>query len=211
MLETLLRQLQQAQTQQGGCAYCALEHYQVSRYLMGVANDGVNNIPLRQRLQQQGGYCLRHCQAFNVHSHVLSSAILLDAFVSSRLARVEAGKRPQVIACEACSIEDSTRKLIRDTLGRYRNDSQVQQLLQDFPPCLPHLESFAPKLPAPLRQTLVAQHQPLRHNLAELIRKHDYRFQQESISDAERGSIQAALRVLGAAESSAKDPEAEKG
>ncbi|MEM6430979.1 MAG: hypothetical protein AAF708_17210, partial [Deinococcota bacterium] len=86
------------------CAVCRLLEARSLRYLEGIARDGVNDIPLRQRLRSQGGYCARHAKLFAAQSLLLPTAILLKDMLDARLERVVSGTT-KPIRCEACQLE----------------------------------------------------------------------------------------------------------
>jgi hypothetical protein len=194
--KALLHQLEQA-NQQEGCLLCVLERQQIERYLEGVANDGVNNIPLRKKLLQRGGYCAAHSAVFAALASPLSAAILLESFVVQRLDNAAAGKRPLQVNCEACEVGQNARASFARSIQRHRKSSELQEQLLKSELCLSHLELVCQAMPEPLRTQLVARHATLRQNLQELIRKYDYRFSHEKISEEEIGSIKAVVRLLG--------------
>ena len=194
----LLRELTAANDKAEGCSLCWLERRQVTRYLTGVANDGVNNVPLRQKLAERGGYCAPHCRNFAEIANPLSGAILLEAFLSLRLKRSHQGKRPVKLRCEACEAAEKTRETFRKNIKQHRKSEEVQGALVEADLCLTHLELACQVLPEAARTRLVAQHDGLKKNLAELIRKHDYRFTDETITEEEKKSIAGALELFGA-------------
>lgn len=194
--EFLLRELKGAQAKEVDCTFCWLERYSVQRYLTGVANDGVNNVPLRLKLAERGGYCPAHCAEFADIANPLSGAILLEAFLKRRLSRAAAGKRPRSPDCEACDVARSTERSFSKSVRQHRRSAELQTLLLELPLCLHHLERVSRQVPA-LRKPLSARHDDLRRDLAELIRKHDYRFSDESVSENEKKSIQRALELFG--------------
>ena len=179
------------------CSLCWLEQRQVTRYLTGVANDGVNNIPLRQKLAERGGYCATHCHDFAEIANPLSGAILLEAFLSLRLKRSLNGKRPVKLRCEACEAAEKTRQTFHKNIKQHRKSEKVQQVLTEADLCLMHLELVCQVLPGTARERLVSEHNDLSENLSELIRKHDYRFSDESLTEAEKRSIAGALELFG--------------
>ena len=193
----LLHDLEDASKQTEGCILCFLERRQVSRYLEGVAADGVNNIPLRQKLSSRGGYCAPHSAAFAALASPLSAAILLESFVTLRLGRAAQGKRPVPLRCEACEVGVKTRQSYVKSVARNRAAPELHKVLLAGNLCLDHLELLCKNLSAEVRNALVAQNDGLLQNLAELVRKYDYRFQNETITDEEKRSIKTALRLLG--------------
>ncbi len=178
------------------CLLCAYEKYQAKRYLEGIANDGINDPPLRIRLRNKGGFCGRHTAEFVEEARVLSSAILLEAMLSYRLDRARFGKRPIVVNCEACEVELKTRDNLTKTIKRSRDDKALLDFLFQSESCVGHLELICQQLPEQVRHRFVDKHFKLLKNLAEVIRKHDYRFVSEGISEEETQSIKQALDLL---------------
>jgi hypothetical protein len=195
--EAFWHQLRVARERDAGCSLCGLERYQARRYLEGIASDGVNDPPLRDRLVRQGGYCVRHSREFVALSLLLPSAILLEDVVGYRLRHARQGKRANKLHCAACEVEHKVRTAIAKSVRRHRHEAVLHELLLAGTLCLPHLELVCPELPEPVRQKLIDAHQGLLHDLAEVIRKHDYRFTHEPISAAESASVKAALALLG--------------
>ncbi len=195
-VEALLHQLQEAKEATASCPLCWLETRQVSRYLQGVANDGVNNVPLRLKLAERGGYCAAHSRDFAELASPLSAAILLESFLQLRLKRAAQGKRPLQLRCEACEVAAKTRETLRRNLKRHQNLSSIQDFLLNVPLCLTHTELLGSVMPASTRARMLARQDKLLADLAELIRKFDYRFVHESRTPDEVQSIQRALDIL---------------
>lgn len=177
-----------------GCALCWLESRQVSRYLQGVANDGVNNIPLRLKLEKRGGYCAEHLAQFVALASPLPSAILLDAFLKIRLRNAAAGKKPITPDCEACEVKANTRHSLAKNIKRRKREEAVLERLVAAQLCLEHVELACRALPEQARAPLIAQHDELLGHLREVIRKHDYRFSDEVMTAEEKESIRKGLR-----------------
>lgn len=166
-----------------------------ARYLRGIAQDGVNDIPLRQRLRRAGGYCQRHAVMFAENSLLLPTAILLQDLLQTRLARIANGeKRP--IVCKACQVEAAYAKQIIRFVKRHRKKLEVQAQILALPWCFAHLEALAHVLPTPMRTQLVDRFAETDAQLGEVIRKHDYRFTDETISEQERDSMRVVLEHL---------------
>ena len=194
MSDWLLRQIEIGSEASSVCALCGLEKHAARRYLEGVANDGVNNIPLRQRLARKGGYCGRHYEVFVEEAHLLSSAILLEDFLERRLGNALAGRTTR-ITCEACEAEADMRRAVRTGLKRSRKDTKLHKALERTPLCLTHLELVCAALPKEARERLVERHRDLRARLAEVVRKHDYRFS-GSVTKEEARSVREALALF---------------
>ena len=194
MSDWLLRHIEIGSEASSLCALCGLEGHAARRYLEGVANDGVNNIPLRGRLARKGGYCGRHCEVFVKEAHLLSGAILLEDFLERRLENAAAGRTTR-ITCEACEAEADMRRAVVTSLKRSRKDEALHEALQKTPLCLTHLELVCAALPK-ARERLIERHRDLRARLAEVVRKHDYRFS-GSVTKEEARSVREALELFG--------------
>jgi hypothetical protein len=179
-----------------GCLLCTYERHQARRYLLGIANDGINDPPLRIRLRNKGGFCGRHTEEFIEQARVLSSAILLEAMLSHRLERARFGKRPVTVKCEACEVELKTRDNVAKSIKRSRDDVALLEFLFQGEVCVGHLELICQQLPEPSRHRFIDKHFQLMQNLSEVIRKHDYRFVSEGINEEETQSIKQALNLL---------------
>ena len=192
MPDAFYHQLDEALSAAKGCALCWLEARQVSRYLQGVANDGVNNIPLRLKLEKRGGYCGEHLAEFVELASPLPSAILLEAFLKLRLRNAAKGGRPISPDCEACEVSAKTRSSLAKNVKRRKREAELYGRLCRAGLCLEHLELVCRELPAEVRARLIAQQDELLHQLAEVIRKHDYRVN-EALTEAEKASIKRGL------------------
>ena len=194
---SLIYDLETAVAQGERCALCWLEQRQVSRYLEGVSNDGVNNIPLRLRLAKRGGYCAEHSQQFADLAHALSSAILLESFLKQKLENAMAGKRPIRVDCEACEIKADNRKSYAQSLQRLNKKPEIQDLLLRARLCASHVEIASHRAPPFFAAELVSAHDELMHKLSEFVRKYDYRVAGKELhTEEEKQSIKHALKLL---------------
>lgn len=204
-MESFIHELKEAAARGAVCLLCGMETHQSDRYLEGIIADGVNDPLLRRELTRRGGYCPRHLGRFAALAHPLAAAIVLHGLLSSSLERAARGRLGGPIDCPACEVEARTRRSVTASLKRGRADAGVQGALADAPLCALHLELAAQAVPA-LRTALASRHEGLLHALAELIRKHDYRFAHEWIGDEERAAVVRTLALLGAEARSPDDP-----
>lgn len=193
----LLHELQEAAARSPACLLCELEQQQAEGYLEGIIADGVNDPKLRAELRARGGYCAPHLTRFLTLAHPLAAAIVLQDLLELRLARVSQGKAMGRLRCPACEVETRARKSLVASLKKRRDDAAVEAALRRASLCVLHLELAAQAVPA-LRESLARRHDALLAALAELVRKHDYRFAHEAISDAEKASLAETARLFGA-------------
>jgi hypothetical protein len=205
-----------------GCALCRLEQDHVQRYLDGFMYEDVTDVDLRAKMRAAQGFCRQHAaQAIRVRDSLGLAIIYQDIlsnvnkemrqFVSDvwlptssflrrepsagkRLARHITARR----SCPACAVRNEMSEAGLKTLATHVADSELGAAFQASDGlCLPHLRRALavagdPAVVAALvnRQSQVIER--LNAELAEFIRKHDYRFRHEAMA-GERDSWKRAI------------------
>ncbi len=103
--------------------------------------------------------------------------------------------------CPACNEEDAAAGRVRVVLLRHLVGDLDQPLQAAGGLCLSHLEQTLAHCPdAQTQATLVHIHEvawgQISDHLSEFIRKHDYRFRHEPLTDAEAAAIEKAMAAL---------------
>jgi hypothetical protein len=153
---------------------------------------------VRQKLVDSHGFCFEHTwQSINLKlSDALGHAILYQDLVRDVLRTIaenEGNENNQLVnaltpgsTCPACRVEDSTLERVIDSMvPALRDQDFITEFKQSTGLCIPHLKRILPKLDGK-RRGVVLLHQcdclkELRWELAEFIRKSDYRFRDEVI------------------------------
>jgi len=181
-----------------GCPVCTLIHRAGTRYMEGIFNESMLDPDVRQKLVKSLGFCYNHTwQSIDLKlSDALGHAILYQDLVKDAIKKiVENEHNPgskltsalePVAACPACLIEDAALERILDTIAvALRNEDFVIEFKQSSGLCIPHLQRLLPKLDRKSQAIIISFQSEclviLKGELAEFIRKSDYRFRDERI------------------------------
>jgi hypothetical protein len=153
---------------------------------------------VRQKLVDSLGFCYEHTwESINLKlSDALGHAILFQDLLDDLMVKVEENERnagnqhaislKPTAVCPVCRIEQDVLERILDSIAVVlRDEGFITEFKQSNGLCIPHLMRLFPKLDRE-RQTAVVSHQrtcmeSLKSELAEFIRKNDYRFRDEEI------------------------------
>jgi hypothetical protein len=197
-----------------GCPVCTLVQRAGARYIEGTFNESMLDPGIRQKLVESMGFCYEHTwQSIDLKlSEALGHAILYQDLVKHVLSTIIENEKKsglqltntldQVTGCPACRIEEETLERVVDSLvAALRDVDFVGEFQQSNGLCLPHLKRLLPGLDQ-RRQAIVLSHQrtrmeSLKGELAEFIRKCDYRFRDEVIGKEGDSYKRAADMVKG--------------
>jgi hypothetical protein len=207
-----------------GCALCRLAYRSSDSYLNALLHEGVTDVKLREELRNARGLCYRHATRLTQkRAAVLGTAIVYRDIINTLIKALEANdtpaprlfgrgqpELPRALApsaeCPACLLESDSEQRSAKILLRHVNDATIQAAyIAAGGLCLPHFQIVLNQAGAAATK-LVADWQAtawrtLRAELDELIRKHDYRFRQERVTDEEADSwTRAVAAVVGRAE-----------
>lgn len=186
-----------------GCAVCHLTHRSVTRFLKALAYEQVNDIELRAELRAARGFCATHAQRWtHMSGNVLGTALIYTDAVTAALRELSEPPasskglgalfttRPREATCVACRAEaDAQDRFIDALLDTLPDPAMSAALVRSDGLCLPHTRRAAERggrraEPLLARAREVAQH--MLDELAEVIRKEDYRFKDEPRTEGER-------------------------
>jgi hypothetical protein len=214
--------------QAGGCALCRLARKTSDSYIHALLYEGVIDVPIRDELREARGLCYRHAwRMVNERGSVLGTAIIYRDVVNTLAKTLQEwavaprrwrGNREALarrlapsVGCPACRLEQDTENRSAATLLRHLAAKEIEVAYAAAGGlCLPHFQIVLSHASENAARTL-AQWQEgalgrLRDHLDELIRKHDYRFQGESLSDEEAASWKRAVAAV-VGESDSQVPE----
>lgn len=197
--------------QAGGCPVCRLVNQSEARYLRGLLHEGVSDPDIRDRIRETGGFCAMHGGALAEARDNLPVAIYCHDLIHHLLGLLvsyqdKGGSQTLVLPsphekCRVCSmIREVARRYLQALLDLMDKEDGMQLLQQAGGLCLPHLGmaiSVAGK-DQRLGFVIEAQRQSmesLSQELAEFIRKKDYRYASEPYG-REGDSWLRALRLL---------------
>jgi hypothetical protein len=208
---TVLEAFQRAK----GCAMCELEARDMHRDLDNLLHENVNDVGVRGNLARSRGYCRRHAHVLLEFADGLGTAILYQAQVRlfleflkgqtglpAKLCRKNLPESWNLEAvCPACVMQTQGRQMYIGTMLEWLGDPQLRKAFDDSPGlCVPHLLLVLRQVrDAAERDRLIKVHvskfAALAQELAEFIRKQDYRFRDEP-SGTEKDSWQRAVNMM---------------
>ena len=213
-----LEDLARIMTQTPGCPICHYGRQAGHIFLEGLLYESVNDVGLRQQLVQSLGFCAFHSQEMlRFPGARLGAAILEQAMLKEALRRIQTqtpGRRSLLRSrranaapssnhdgCPVCRYEREAEQRALEELLAHWDDDWAGALENVGGLCYNHLHQA---LQLSADKTTAAQlkglHQRLWQRLIdhldEFIRKHDYRFRDEPISDAEAEAIRRAIHIL---------------
>lgn len=205
-----------------GCPLCRLADRAERNFIDSLSYERVLDLKTRAALQAARGLCAAHSRQWqNLQGGALGVAIVYRVAVLDLLRETEAALQPsggflrrgrdaaQLARdleasgpCPVCEIGHSTAQRFADLLLKDIAAPEVQALLQACGGlCLPHLRMTLsqPGAGKTYRQVLDAQRaawQTLLGEVDEFIRKNDYRFRHEPLTDQEADSWIRAIDTL---------------
>jgi len=192
-----------------GCAICRLARIASDSYINALLYEGVVDVDLRQKLRDARGPCYVHAwRMASRRGAVLGTAIVYRDVINTLAKVLEAPEKRSLLGgrasvaqrlaatepCPACRLEeDAVRRAIK-TLLKHVSDSDVaESYVAAGGLCLPHFTETLVQAGAHASGTAsrslsdwqATAFRRLRDELDELIRKHDYRFSGETITEEE--------------------------
>jgi hypothetical protein len=184
--------------QKPGCPVCFLVQRAGARYIESIFSESLLDPEVRQKLVVSRGFCYNHTW-LSIHlklSDALGQAILFKDLVSdiqNKLSNHANQNDSQFIStlettksCPACQIENETEERVVHSLKDALKDPIfIKDLSQSEGLCIPHLTVLLPKLDKKRKTMIIdlqkSRLQKIELELAEFIRKSDYRFHDEII------------------------------
>jgi hypothetical protein len=197
-----------------GCPICAIIQHAGAQYIEGTFNESMLDPAVRQKLVDSLGFCYEHSwQSITMKlSDALGHAILYQDLLKDLMRRISdnetisgsqlANALDPMADCPACRIEEATLERIIDSVtAAFHNQDFITDFTHSSGICFPHLKRILPNLDRK-RKEIVLAHQltcadSLKNELAEFIRKSDYRFRNEIIGKEGDSYKRAAEMVKG--------------
>lgn len=204
---------------QPGCPICFLAARSVSRHIEAYCRDSVTDVPVRDNLRAANGYCTRHAHQFLDMQDSLAAAItyadILKKMIGvinrapdreARSSIVNAIRRAFGVRdsrarpllperqCPACEEQQVSERRYLTGLIAHLGETAVREVfISSQGLCLIHLPVAVDLADGEKLRTLVNVQRKawsqLRGHMNEIVRKADYRFTSERITDEERDSL----------------------
>jgi hypothetical protein len=205
--------------QAGGCPLCRLARKASDSYLNALIYEGVVDVKVRERLRDARGPCPRHAwRIARRRGSVLGVSIIYRDVVNTLTRALESQAQaptslfsrgqPDLARqlapgqdCPACALEaDSTQRYAKTLLKHLKLPEVEAAYVVAGGLCLPHFQTLLSHASAGQAKTLAAWQatawRQLRDELDELIRKHDYRFRGETVTEEEADSWERAVAMM---------------
>jgi hypothetical protein len=198
-----------------GCAICHLGAEAAARYLETLCAECVTDPEVRSRLRASLGFCGRHAHQLEAMPQRLAIAILYQSFLQRIDDELENWTRPRRrqdprSPCPVCvSIQEAEGHYLRVMTAFIMDTEMATAYDRSTGLCLDHMIALCRHLDEPARRRVLAAErarlQELGAELAEVIRKHDYRFQDEPWGEEQTAPCRAVAKVTG--DQPAREPE----
>jgi hypothetical protein len=203
---------------QPGCAICRLGHAVEVKYIEDVLYSKTTAIETRAEWRASRGLCPAHARQLDQIGHALGVSLFYQDILltvrellekpsrqqaSPRRKKALAGTLSPQIECPACAYRDSLEAVyIEVWLDHILERAFLESVQAADPLCLPHLRQAILQAPDAerlerLRQVQLAHWETLIAELAEFVRKNDYRFQHEPVGHEGTAWLRAVDAVSG--------------
>jgi uncharacterized protein DUF6062 len=203
-----------------GCPVCSLRRVAVHRYLDGVLYESVNDVNLRRALIRSRGFCPEHAWELVDFADSLGTAIIYTDQIARALGDVQdargrsGGKRSLAARdlmrrrapeapCPACRVADDVTMRYLSVLIQHIGQTEIRQAIEGssflcLPDVLRALEiSLYPDEKRVILGIVEGKLARLHTELAELIRKCDYRFTHEPKGEEQTSWFRAVGQLVG--------------
>lgn len=190
-----------------GCALCVLGARAASRYLETMSGELLVDPGVRGQLRAALGFCRPHAHELDATAPRLTVAILHEDWLQRAAQELESWSRPRrgrppAGPCAACAARQQSETELTRVMAAFLDDAElVAAYEQSSGLCLPHTLDLCRQLPEPARQRVIARERErierLRGELAEVIRKHDYRFRDEPWGEERSAPGRATNKIVG--------------
>jgi hypothetical protein len=184
-----------------GCAICALNQRAVDGWIQSLLREGITNVPARLRFRESGGFCGEHTRMLEDYGSPLSVSILMyDVLTQASPASPGRRSAPRCGVCD--HLKEAEARYI-DALAGSLVWPEVQRAFESSDGlCVPHIQRLIRRARRGTEQwvrlTCAGHLEPLISELAEIIRKHDYRYAAEPWGAEADAWRRAAARWSGA-------------
>jgi hypothetical protein len=211
----IYQQLQEA-LQEPGCPICHIGQASGRKHLDTLLYESVNDPGIRRKLEDSLGFCYYHSRELLtfpgnrlgvgiIEQHMLKTAIgqLQQNRTPSRrtlFSKRDERRKTETASCPAClQAEAAETRAIKDLSKRLIDDLD-EPLRKAGGLCLTHLQQALLVANKDVSSALIRLHEPIWQEqialLDEFIRKHDYRFRHEGISEAEGVAVGRSIDIL---------------
>lgn len=192
---------------ESGCPICRVEHDAVLRYISGLLYEQVNDFNMRERLRASLGFCRQHAHLTvdELPGNALGIALIYQDMLKVTMHHLDdrKGVPAPVRKCPACEQRDlNMMRTLSELSKNLQDESMVEAIKRSDGLCIFHLRHAFRHTRVPEKRALLISLQleamgQLRADLAEFIRKNDYRFSKETFGSEKDAWKRAVSMVSG--------------
>lgn len=183
------------------CPVCLMMEEWQSKFLDEFFYECVNDRTMRKRIMETGGFCKKHAKAMIKKGDPLGHSIIYTVLIDDYIKNPDAKKKE---GCLVCDLEkDSLKRSLSGFLNFFGESEEFAKAFKETKTCIcrPHLKEMKKMtrnkdLISKLTQVQNENLEHAKHCLDEIIRKHDYHYTDEKLTDEERLAWQRAVKLM---------------
>ncbi len=181
------------------CPICHLLDRYEHRFMQSVFYESVNDGNLRKQIKESQGLCMRHTNQFLQTGDILGLSIIGVDLLESWMMTSDTEHHD---FCLLCRLHNENEKRLTQAFIRYCDIDAFRKAFKSSAGlCRKHFRMIYKEIKEPtiadeIKQTEQIKIEKLIIDLYEVIRKHDYRFQQETIFNRETRAIRLVWNFL---------------
>ena len=184
------------------CPICQMRQKWAHDFIDAFLYEGVNDKGFRKSIRENGGVCRRHAYNMMEQGDPLAHAILYSDLIGDYLKDIDKKKKPGCFICE--KEKDADEIMYRAFMTYFTTDADFYNKFAETKSCIckPHLKELKQMFKknkteiSALYDVQIANLEAAKEHLDEIIRKHDYRFIDEKLTDDERLAWQRAVKLM---------------
>ena len=188
--------------EQDDCPICLMRQKWADEFIDAFLYEGVNDRNFRKIIRDNGGMCRKHAYDMMAQGDPLAHSILYSDLIGTYLKNIDAKNKP---GCLVCSKEvEADEVTYRAFMEYFSCDEAFYNKFADTKSCIcrPHLKELKIRfkknktLLDGLYEVQIKNLEVAKEHLDEIVRKHDYRYAGEALTDEEKLAWQRAVKLM---------------
>ncbi len=188
--------------EQDDCPLCLMREKWANEFIDAFLYEGVNDKNFRKIIRDNGGICRRHAYDMMAQGDPLAHAILYNDLIGDYLKNIDKNKKK---GCLVCSKEEEADAIMYKTFMEYfSEDKDFYNKFAETKSCIcrPHLKELKrlfkrnKTLIDGLYEVQIENLKVAKEHLEEIMRKHDYRYNNEQLTEDERLAWKRAVKLM---------------
>lgn len=188
--------------EQDDCPICLMRQKWAHEFIDAFLYEGVNDKSFRKIIRENGGFCRRHAYDMMAQGDPLAHAILYSDLIGDYLKDIDKKKKKGCLICDKEKEADAI--MYRAFMDYFTQDADFKQKFADTKSCIckPHLKELKDMfrknkdMIQGLYEVQIENLKTAKDHLDEIMRKHDYRYSHEPLTEEERLAWQRAVKLM---------------